>query len=854
MKRLLLICFFVLGGSVFAQEQMINNFDAFTDSSYFFFNQNESADTNVSYMDYQFVEDNVAEGTGAMRVDYGVHNAESWGGFVRLEHWTDDSTGTYDWSLFDTLSIKYYVETPASQSGRVHLRVNLHDVSDATNGNYTYDVGETEYWYSFNYVLDSAETNGSWQEIKLALIGDVDTDQSGDDHFHLTGWDGISGNEKLDLDKIKGFSFEVSINGTGSGDSVLGTFLLDEMKLTGIAENSLVLFNGAAVPGGVSLGLGGWSDHAIEITDEEASTEGTKSIKWTLGSDWALWDGPIWTLDKVMNLGYRWNIDTAKFKIKAEAGLGPIKMVFLDDDTDSTGEDLMFEAGYMIEESMVGYDGTWKEVAIPLSEFDRFEGGWNPDTEQTEPGEMDSTRVKQVKLLMADGSSAGKTVYLDDVWTGNPEFDVIAPEPPGLVSASGGDYVNLITWTDVAGEEDESYDVYYSLNPITDLDAEGIEVVELGIAEDEQLATHVLRAPLEDQEITYYYAVVCNDAAGNSSEVALADPASVTNTARGVPVINNGAPDGIAIDGDLGDWSSIEPFRMYPSDGSGTVVTNTEIDGDDDLSVDAYVAMDENYLYYAFDITDDVNSIDTTIATYMTDGADLFIGFYNWHGASHVGHQRGEEPDYQFRFLSNQVIAANLGDAQIKTPGDDYVFEEKFPTGYLIEGRLSFEEIRSIADPNDTLFTPQEGMRIKIDYSINDADDTGEREGILTLSPENEDQSWNDVSRWTYTWIGDKMVVGVDDSEQPLSFQLAQNYPNPFNPATTIRYSIPQQQKVTLKLYNVLGQEVKTLINKVQSAGHYQINFNASELASGVYIYRITAGHFVSSKKMLLLK
>jgi hypothetical protein len=98
------------------------------------------------------------------------------------------------------------------------------------------------------------------------------------------------------------------------------------------------------------------------------------------------------------------------------------------------------------------------------------------------------------------------------------------------------------------------------------------------------------------------------------------------------------------------------------------------------------------------------------------------------------------------------------------------------------------------------------------------------------------------------------MVVGVDNEELPIEYKLSQNYPNPFNPATTIRYSIPKQQKVTLKLYNVLGQEVATLINRVQKAGHYQLNYNAKDLASGVYIYTIKAGEFNSSKKMLLLK
>ena len=88
----------------------------------------------------------------------------------------------------------------------------------------------------------------------------------------------------------------------------------------------------------------------------------------------------------------------------------------------------------------------------------------------------------------------------------------------------------------------------------------------------------------------------------------------------------------------------------------------------------------------------------------------------------------------------------------------------------------------------------------------------------------------------------------------PTVYDLAQNYPNPFNPSTTIRYQIPQDGIVTLKIYDILGAEVATLINEQKVAGKYEVNFNASTLASGVYIYKIQSGDFVSSKKMILIK
>jgi len=91
-------------------------------------------------------------------------------------------------------------------------------------------------------------------------------------------------------------------------------------------------------------------------------------------------------------------------------------------------------------------------------------------------------------------------------------------------------------------------------------------------------------------------------------------------------------------------------------------------------------------------------------------------------------------------------------------------------------------------------------------------------------------------------------------SQLQLHYVLYQNYPNPFNPSTTIRYELPKASYVTLKIYNVLGQEVATLVNEEKPAGNYEVNFNASNLSSGVYFYKIKAGSYVETKKMNLIK
>ncbi|MCH8170586.1 MAG: T9SS type A sorting domain-containing protein [Bacteroidetes bacterium] len=100
------------------------------------------------------------------------------------------------------------------------------------------------------------------------------------------------------------------------------------------------------------------------------------------------------------------------------------------------------------------------------------------------------------------------------------------------------------------------------------------------------------------------------------------------------------------------------------------------------------------------------------------------------------------------------------------------------------------------------------------------------------------------------------LLTDINDikNQIPKSFKLEQNYPNPFNPTTTISYLIPKASFVTLTIYDVLGKEVKTLVNKFQSVGKYNVTFNASNLSSGVYIYSIKAGNFSVSKKLVLMK
>ena len=113
-----------------------------------------------------------------------------------------------------------------------------------------------------------------------------------------------------------------------------------------------------------------------------------------------------------------------------------------------------------------------------------------------------------------------------------------------------------------------------------------------------------------------------------------------------------------------------------------------------------------------------------------------------------------------------------------------------------------------------------------------------------------------------YLWLDDFILTVIDTSGSlsivennlPNTFSLKQNYPNPFNPLTTIEYNIPQNNFVRITIYNLRGEKIKTLVNKNKIAGNYSIVFDGNNFSSGIYFYRIEAGNYSNTKKLVLMK
>jgi len=741
---------------------------------------------------------------------------------ITLMEMLPDEGEVWDWSGYDSISFSYYNLVPQSLEGRINLRLNLSDYgSIADPANYT---GLGEYYYSFHYILDNAS---GWTTITMPLVRNDDwgSPGSGGGGFNLTGWAGEAGNGELDKDAIAGFHLEFSISGGGDGDYSQGTIILDDFKLAGtknVLSNPGFELTDAQDDGfGWGAAIGG--GHAEVVTDASMAYNGDNYLSIGVTDNWAVY----YTEDSIpAQYGETWQF----------SGYGK------DISGDGIGAAFKLEA----KDASGNVVGTTNDVALTMT------NDWENHSIEFVAPEGTVTVTAVVVASRWDGVACD--FAFDDMFLMNVGIlDVVPPTAVENVSASAYTYYNLVTWSDIDVEEGETYHVYASHSEITDVTATGVDVIATGVLEGSQAAVHYLYSPLEDEQQSLYYAVVCSDASYNVGEPGLSD--AITNTAKGIPTISLNPPSFTA-DGDLSEWydSGIEPFMLATTDNSwGTPHIIGAVNDDNDLSGEIWLAVDENYLYVAADVVDDVydgfQPGDGTGGWWENDVLELFIGLYEQSGSKHVGMMRGDEPDYKFFFLETHAVNDFNGQDTLAVNGSDNYHHENFGGPWVIEARLALEDI---AFGDDIVFSAMDGMRIPIEPTFHDNDGSG-WEGNLVGSPTNNDNAWQTPTVWSSTWIG-ASSVGVDDEIMPLTYALHPNYPNPFNPATHIQFTIPEQTDVKLQIFDVLGRQVDVLVNKTLPIGNHEILWSPNNLSSGFYFYKLEAGSFMQTRKMILLK
>ncbi|WP_020402498.1 T9SS type A sorting domain-containing protein [Gracilimonas tropica] len=228
----------------------------------------------------------------------------------------------------------------------------------------------------------------------------------------------------------------------------------------------------------------------------------------------------------------------------------------------------------------------------------------------------------------------------------------------------------------------------------------------------------------------------------------------------------------------------------------------------------------------------------------------------------------GDEPvdpeDYNGAYVDTVIFKGNSA-AAVRTPDETgYIMEWKLPFSSLagqINNRRTRSEYFGLEWP---LFVPENGKVISFDADLTDKDEgEGARTANRFLRLGNKPSLWRDsksfMMRGEIVLTNEKVGVSTEETEYatdlPKSIQLKQNYPNPFNPSTNIQFTIPQSSQVTLKVYNVLGQEVATLLQERKQAGTYTVRFDASsDLSSGIYLYRLEAAGTILTRKLTLIK
>jgi hypothetical protein len=313
------------------------------------------------------------------------------------------------------------------------------------------------------------------------------------------------------------------------------------------------------------------------------------------------------------------------------------------------------------------------------------------------------------------------------------------------------------------------------------------------------------------------------------------------------------------IDGTLSEFDIYADYNI-PPEGAGTDLVGDWTPASTDLNLTQLnLVMDDDYLYVGANVVDD--DLAESGQAWEGDALELFISFYNalaltaWHDLGTV-----DVPgtgDYRISFTSWGEIQ-QAGSSPIEYPGMEYLILPS-PVGYLIEAKISLDAMASSGE-----YTPQVGDMLPVRIDLNDKDliadapETGRTKQLNTGGVGN-DQNWKRPSCWGYLEVYSPTAVEKENTTLPKTTQLYGNYPNPFNPTTTLKYDLAKSGHVSLVIYNMLGQKIRTLIDANKAAGYHTIQWDGSndagvKVSSGIYLYTFKADGYNQTKKMILIK
>ena len=734
----------------------------------------------------------------------------------------------------DAHSILFYIYLPTDTPDSILVKTWAQDQSWTWSDfkQYTVDIPK-EVWYPLYFPLDVAHIfNNDFDtaEGPLQKIG-----------IELGTWD-LSGDDA-----------------TWSG-----TIYLDDVALLGTETG--VKWVVAAFENQIA-GLQGFSDTGwgAGLRNMEWAADPTGQSDGVMKTDWDFTQGEKGAFEHG-NVDLQWtDTDTATTEITID--------LWLPEDITHGAQVSMFLRDHAT--------WTWTEDKFFIADTLLKPGQWNTITydvmAHVEAGEVDPTAGASVgcQIYYAEATDWTGSVYWDNftlIGAEEPVGEIVSPTVAVEIDTSETttppyQYVH-ITWVDNSVGT-ESYNVYVSESSIDDLSAPGVIRLTNDIPHGEQFWNH--RPWTNDgSERTYYYAVTANNPDGTETELTnecKAGPFTLPTSVNAKASYDADFSTKFTLDGLDTEFTEYAAYKLQPENAGGDESTGWTKESTD-LTWNTTFVVDDDYLYISADVTDDdLNAVgdqpllDGT-QPWMGDALEFFIGYYNvnllddYHNYKDVDKEGTGDWRIAFTAWGTTGTATNIDK---KFPGVETTVFQKFTgDGYIIEARI---ELDSLAMNND--FVVVDGARMPMQINCNDLDpDNGDTERTLQANwgTQSGHEAWKRPGAWGFLEVinGPTSVDEVKKSI-PLDFRLYANFPNPFNPTTTLKYELAITSEVSLVIYDLLGNKVKTLVNGQKEAGTYSIQWDGKNDAgiavpSGVYFYKMKAQKFTQTQKMMFLK
>lgn len=524
---------------------------------------------------------------------------------------------------------------------------------------------------------------------------------------------------------------------------------------------------------------------------------------------------------------------------------------------------------------------TWNQTSFTISDSTIVPGQWNTVTLELLPfieagtyGPLDGNTWFGVQLGHSSDNSWAGNIYLDNVTLigiEEPEGTLQSPITIGSVEtyAEVGvpyDFIHLAWVDNTIGSE--TYQVFMSEAEITDVDATGVIRIADQIPHGTE-AWNYRPYSRTAEEKTYYLAVISMGADGTITELTdecKVGPITITTSETAKALYDPSFGATFTLDGQDTEFTTlhktyaIQPYTAGGTKSAGWTQAST------DMNFSATFVVDDDYLYISADVTDDdLNaSGDEPIVggqAWMGDALEFYLGVYDmnlltqYHGYRDV--MAEGTGDYRISFCA-------WGEVQSATtvhnfPGLESTHYQKFTgDGYIIEARIALD---SLAQGGDIVIADGVRLPLRIDGCDLDPQDTDEsRSLIVQWGHTSNSEDWLRPSCWaSLEVLVDSSLLGIADAKYPGQFQLYNNYPNPFNPTTALKFDLPKTTHVKMIIYDILGHEVRTLVNEKRNAGTYIVNWDGRNnygipVTSGFYFCRFVTAEYSRTQKMMMIK